>query len=69
MKASIGDIVLYHHPGSLDGHFPPSVSPGIVRDIDLENPSRVQIYVIGPLGQHTDWCDYGTGSRQWSERV
>jgi hypothetical protein len=69
-KASIGRIVLYHHPGSADGKYPPAVSPAIVQHV--ADDGSVRLFVFGPKGQHMDdGLVYGTGPCQWSwpERV
>jgi hypothetical protein len=70
-KPSVGRIVIYHHPGSADGKYPPQISPAIIRAVDPSAENRCQIFVFGPLGQHQDWAEYGTGPSQWSwpERV
>lgn len=65
-KPSQGRVVIYHHPGSADGRFPPRTSPAIVREVDPDNPYRCQIFVFGPLGQHQDWVDFGGGPSQWT---
>ena len=60
MKPSIGRIVLYNHPGSADGKYPPSQSPAIVQSVAEDG--SVGLWVFGPKGLHHD-----TGLKQGSE--
>lgn len=61
-----GRIVIYHHPGSADGKYPPQTSPAIIQQVDQIDPNRCLLFVFGPKGQHMDWSDYGEGPCQWS---
>lgn len=53
MNPSIGRIVIYHHPGSADGKYPPAESPAVVQkvykliddDVDL-----VDLFVMSVTG-------------------
>jgi hypothetical protein len=70
-KPSVGRIVLYHHPGSADGKYPPTISPAIVQkvyDNPLDpGPDPVDLWVFGPKGLHKDGpLYYGEGPCQWS---
>lgn len=69
-KPSQGRIVIYHHPGSLDGKYPPTTSPAIIQSVAMDGSCT--LFVFGPKGQHQD-CGLveGTGPCQWSwpERV
>jgi hypothetical protein len=67
---SIGRIVIYHHPGSADGKYPPTHSPAIVQHVAEDG--SVRLWVFGPKGLHADdGLTQGTGPCQWSwpERV
>lgn len=73
MKPSIGRIVIYHHPGSADGKYPPTNSPAIIQQVKWENGPNGTIFptctlfVFGPKGQHMDsGLTEGTGPCQWS---
>jgi hypothetical protein len=64
MKVKQGDIVLYNHPGSACGKYPPTKSPAIVQHV-FENGS-VRLFVFGPKGQHMDdHIQFGSGPCQW----
>lgn len=65
MKPSIGRIVVYHHPGSADGKYPPTDSPAIIQNVASDG--SVRLWVFGPKGLHTDaGLTQGTGPSQWS---
>lgn len=49
-KPSIGRIVLYNHPGSADGKYPPTQSPAIVQG--LNEDGTLSLWVFGPWGIH-----------------
>lgn len=64
-KPSIGRIVLYNHPGSADGTYPPTQSPAIVLKVYEDN--TVDLWVFGPKGLHKDGpYSEGDGPCQWS---
>jgi hypothetical protein len=64
VKAKIGDIVLYNHPGSADGKYPPTQSPAIIQHLNENGSAR--LFVFGPKGQHMDDnLTYGFGPCQW----
>ncbi len=70
MKPSIGRIVIYHHPGSADGKYPPTDSPAIIQHVAEDG--SVRLWVFGPKGLHTDdGLKFGTGPCEWSwpERI
>ncbi len=70
MKPSQGRIVIYHHPGSADGKYPPTTSPAIIQNV--AGDGSVQLWVFGPKGLHTDsGLTQGDGPCQWSwpERI
>ena len=52
MKPKIGMIVLYNHPGSACGRYPPSQSPAIIQHV--EDNGSVRLFIFGPKGQHMD---------------
>jgi hypothetical protein len=63
-KAEIGKIVIYNHPGSACGKYPPTQSPAIIQNV-AENGS-VRLFVFGPKGQHMDdGILEGNGPCQW----
>ena len=65
MKPSIGRIVIYNHPGSADGRYPPTVSPAIVQAVATNGTLR--LWVFGPKGLHVDSeIEQGNGPCQWS---
>lgn len=70
MKPSIGRIVIYQHPGSADGKFPPQKSPAIIQAV-LDEEGTCRLFVFGPKGQHMDECKQGNGPCEWSwpERI
>jgi hypothetical protein len=65
MKPTIGRIVIYNHPGSRNGEFPPTQSPAIVQNV--HNDTCVDLWVFGPLGFHKqNSCTQGDGPCQWN---
>jgi len=70
-KPSIGRIVVYHHPGSADGKFPPKVSPAVVQKVN--DDGSCELFVMSVYGglffNHS--VTEGDGPSQWSwpERV
>lgn len=44
MAANIGDIVLYNHPGSADGKFPPKQSPAIVQKVNEDGSLEMVVF-------------------------
>lgn len=78
IKPSIGRIVIYNHPGSADGKFPPKQSPAIIQKVNMENPddnqsTSVELVVFSVYGgmffNHN--VEQGDGPSQWNwpERV
>lgn len=64
-KPSQGRIVIYHHPGSADGKYPPQTSPAIIQAV--EEGGTVRLWVFGPKGLFTDGgISFGEGPCQWS---
>ena len=64
-KPSQGRIVIYHHPGSADGKYPPTTSPAIIQSVQADGSCT--LFVFGPKGQHMDsGLVEGTGPCQWS---
>lgn len=47
-KPSIGRVVVYNHPGSADGKYPPTQSPAIVQKV-LED-GTVDLFVMSNTG-------------------
>ena len=71
MKPSIGRIVVYHHPGSADGKFPPKLSPGMIQRVNEDGTVEMIVFSVygGLFFNHN--VEEGTGPSQWSwpERV
>lgn len=66
---SIGRIVIYHHPGSADGKYPPTDSPAIIQAVNkgADGEYSCRLFVMGPKGQHMDdGLIEGTGPCNWS---
>lgn len=64
-KPSIGRIVIYNHPGSADGTYPPSQSPAIIQHVAEDGSAR--LFVFGPKGQHMDdGIKQGDGPFHWN---
>ncbi len=64
-KPSIGRIVVYNHPGSADGKYPPTQSPAIIQHVAEDG--SVRLFVFGPKGQHMDeGLTQGDGPCQWN---
>lgn len=65
MKPSIGRIVVYNHPGSADGTYPPTQSPAIVQKANPDGTAH--LWVFGPKGLHIDGpYIQGDGPCQWN---
>lgn len=65
MKPTIGRIVIYNHPGSADGKYPPTQSPAIIQNVAEDGTCR--LFVFGPKGQHMDdGLKQGDGPCQWN---
>jgi hypothetical protein len=65
MQPKIGQIVIYNHPGSACGKYPPTQSPAIIQAV-MENGS-VRLFIFGPKGQHMDDnIQQGDGPCQWN---
>lgn len=47
-KPSIGRVVVYNHPGSADGKFPPKQSPAIVQKVN--DDGSVELFVMSVYG-------------------
>jgi hypothetical protein len=64
-KVTMGRMVIYKHPGSLDGKFSPRESPAVVQEVLDEATGLCRLFVFGPRGQHMDEVTYGDGPCQW----
>ncbi len=65
MRPTIGRIVIYNHPGSADGKYPPTQSPAIIQNVAADG--TVRLFVFGPKGQHMDdGLTQGDGPCQWN---
>ncbi len=63
-KPSIGRIVLYNHPGSADGTYPPCQSPAIIQRV---NGETCFLWVFGQYGvQFQPAATQGDGPCQWN---
>jgi len=50
-KPSMGRVVIYNHPGSADGKYPPMKSPAIIQGVCMTDPSdtectKVDLFVM-----------------------
>lgn len=64
VKPSIGRIVIYNHPGSADGTYPPTQSPAMIQKVYEDD--TVDLWVFGPKGLHKDGpYKEGEGPCQW----
>lgn len=64
-RPSIGRIVIYNHPGSSDGKYPPTQSPAMIQHVAADGSCR--LFVFGPKGQHMDdGLTQGDGPCQWN---
>ena len=64
-KPTMGRIVIYNHPGSADGKYPPQQSPAIIQNVAADG--SVRLFVFGPKGQHMDeGLTQGDGPTQWN---
>jgi hypothetical protein len=65
MQPSLGRIVVYHHPGSADGKYPPSKSPALVHSVNDDGSLR--LWVFGPWGIFLQpSITQGDGPSQWN---
>lgn len=63
-QPSIGRIVIYNHPGSLDGKHAPQQSPALVQHVNDDGTCR--LWVFGPKGLFIDDnLKRGTGPCEW----
>jgi len=46
MKPSIGRVVVYNHPGSADGKFPPKQSPAIVQKVNEDGSIEMVVFSV-----------------------
>lgn len=81
-KVSIGRTVLYNHPGSLDGKYPPVQSPAVVQKVYIEQSVKdgaqcehVDLFVMSVTGgiffaKAVEEGELGKGSSwMWPPRV
>ena len=75
MKPSIGRIVIYNHPGSADGKFPPKQSPAIVQKVNDDGSIEVVVFSVygGLFFNHnvteSDIADPKPSTWSWPARV
>jgi len=70
MKPSIGRTVIYNHPGSKNGEFPPAKSPMIIQAVNEDG--TVKGWVLGDMVMaFRPRVEQGDGPTQWNwpERV
>jgi hypothetical protein len=66
VKPSIGRIVIYNHPGSADGTFPPMQSPALVQRVNEDGTVKLVVFsVYGGLFFNPDVAQ-GDGPCQWN---
>lgn len=65
-KASICRMVVYHHPGSADGKYPPMESPAVVQNVYADN--SCDLCVLGNSNGifFAKKISFGEGPSQWS---
>lgn len=62
---SICRMVVYNHPGSADGKYPPQQSPAVIQHVNEDGTCR--LWVFGPKGIHNDDnLVQGDGPSQWN---
>ena len=70
-KPSICRMVVYHHPGSADGKFPPKDSPAVVQRVNEDG--TVELCVLSVYGglffNHGVAEGDGPGCWSWPPRV
>ena len=51
-KPSMGRVVIYNHPGSADGKYPPQQSPAIIMNVHVIEPgvTVVDLFVMSNTG-------------------
>lgn len=66
MKPSIGRIVIYNHPGSADGKYPPKQSPAVVQVVNADE--SVDLFVMSVTGGifFGKSITQGDGPSQWN---
>ena len=65
-QPSIGRIVVYNHPGSSDGKFPPKKSPALVQKVNDDGTVEMVVFsVYGGLFFNHD-VEQGDGPSQWN---
>jgi hypothetical protein len=45
-KPSIGRIVVYNHPGSADGKFPPKQSPALIQKVNEDGTVEIVVFLF-----------------------
>jgi hypothetical protein len=74
-KPSMGRVVIYNHPGSADGKYPPSQSPAIVMKVNegthsegMEGDDTIDLFVMSNTGGifFAKNLIQGDGPCQWS---
>lgn len=72
-KPYIGMTVIYHHPGSADGKFPPMVSPALLQDVVIgeDGTMTADIVVFSKANGlfFNKNVSFGNGPSQWSYTV
>lgn len=46
MTPKIGMIVIYNHPGSADGKFPPKQSPAIIQKVNADSTLELVVFSV-----------------------
>lgn len=66
MKPTIGRIVIYNHPGSADGKFPPKQSPGMVQKVNEDGTVEMIVFSVygGIFFNHS--VSQGDGPSEWN---
>lgn len=63
---SICRMVVYNHPGSADGKYPPRKSPAVVQEVNEDG--SVNLFVMSVTGGifFAQKCTEGEGGSQWN---
>jgi len=65
-KPSMGRVVVYNHPGSADGKFPPKQSPAIIQRVNDDGTIEMVVFSVygGIFFNHN--VEMGDGPSQWN---
>ncbi len=64
-KPSIGRVIVYNNPGSKDGTYPPTQSPGIVVKVNEDGTVWAHVFTTTGMFIHQK-LEQGDGPCQWN---